>query len=245
MNLTDLNAEIKERITEGTKPSDLKKTNPKTTSIPAAPPLPEEKKGKKEKESGSKKTNATVSSVVSFRVEQIEDSVKNLDKDLAVFAKQNLKVGEELLEKKLVDNINAYTENNRRIVNKVEDEPEKADVVLSVDKQYEDYKATINAYEKDKETKAEEYSREIRKRDLEIDQLKKDVAERDRKVLEANNARELEEKARKDAQNTVLAQQYYREQKEQNRIIAERAQSQKKFEDFFSQRLNNKLQNKR
>jgi hypothetical protein len=64
MNLTDLNAEIKEKVKEGTKPSEIKKSS---------------------KENGSKKTNSTVSAVVSYRVENIEGAIKDLDKDLAIF----------------------------------------------------------------------------------------------------------------------------------------------------------------
>ena len=42
MNRTDLDKEIKEKVKEGVKPSDLKKKNGGENSIPTPPPLPQE-----------------------------------------------------------------------------------------------------------------------------------------------------------------------------------------------------------
>ncbi|CAG8785994.1 27736_t:CDS:1 [Racocetra persica] len=51
---------------------------------------------------------------------KIQDLANKVD-SLTKLAEQNLKVGERLLEKGLVDNINAYTENNRRIAVQVQE----------------------------------------------------------------------------------------------------------------------------
>lgn len=54
--------------------------------------------------------------------ENLELQKKVLENEIAKLEKlatDNLKAGEELLEKKIVDNINAYIENNKRIERKV------------------------------------------------------------------------------------------------------------------------------
>ena len=80
MNIEALNKELTEKAQQGAvKPSDFKQK-----SIPTPPPLPEEKKSKKSSENGSKKY-ATTSAIVNYRVENIEDAIKDLDKDLAIF----------------------------------------------------------------------------------------------------------------------------------------------------------------
>src|SRR5438552_18915645 len=109
-------------------------------------------------------------------------------------------------------------------------EENQTNVVPQIDRQYEDYKATIVAFEKDKERKTEEFTREIRKRDLEIAQLKKDVAERDRKVLDVENEKEIERKSRVDAQNTLMATQYYKEQQAEKQVMAQKAAENKVVE---------------
>src|SRR5947209_3980826 len=121
-------------------------------------------------------------------------------------------------------------------------EENQINVVPQVDGQYEDYKATIVAYEKDKERKAEEYTREIRKRDLEIAQLKKDVAERDRKVLDVENEKGIERKSRIDAQNTLAATQYYKEQQAEKQVRAQKAAENKVVVGIFQKKFQEKLQ---
>jgi hypothetical protein len=122
------------------------------------------------------------------------------------------------------------------------EEQNQANVVPQIDRQYEDYKATIVAFEKDKENKAAEFTREIRKRDLTIEQLKKDVAERDRKVLAVENEKEIERKSRVDAQNTLMATQYYKEQQAEKQVMIQRAAENKAVVDIFQQKFQEKLQ---
>ncbi|CAG8785995.1 27737_t:CDS:1, partial [Racocetra persica] len=85
MNIEALNKELQEKAEQGAvKPSDFKQKTGTIPTPPPTPPSPKEKTPKKDKENGNKK-NATVSAVVSYRVENIEGAIKDFDKDLAIF----------------------------------------------------------------------------------------------------------------------------------------------------------------
>ncbi|KLL04611.1 MAG: hypothetical protein MRERV_16c016 [Mycoplasmataceae bacterium RV_VA103A] len=66
--------------------------------------------------------SVTVDQLEQLQRENLELQKKVLENEIAKLTKlaaDNLQAGEDLLEKKLVDNINAYLENNRRIEAKI------------------------------------------------------------------------------------------------------------------------------
>ncbi|CAG8767259.1 269_t:CDS:2, partial [Racocetra fulgida] len=92
---------------------------------------------------------------------------------------------------------------------------------VAVDPQCEKYRQTIEAFEKTIQEKEGEHSKAVYEKELEIKNIKEHVAGKDKVILELRGERDVLEKRVKEAENTILAQQYYKDQVEERKIIKE------------------------